>query len=312
MIADMEEEKKVKKSGTGRYIWRLFYPVLLLFGVQLLAEFVFGFFVSLKYALANPQLYSDIRELLRQSEQYLLGILLENANIISIISSVVAAPLLLLFMHLDTKRSYREGTHETYDKVPAAFYVVVVLLGIATAVTANNLISISGIYQLEAEYQEQLGEIIYSGGIIIELLSVVILGPVVEELCFRGLVYRRMRERASVKFSMFFSALIFAVFHGNIVQGVYAFMLGLLMAYVYEKFKNIVAPILFHVGANLFSVIVTETGVLDFVEESDKAAIIYIAAGAILTLVFLWIVHEKVSPRLLIPSEASQREEPEM
>lgn len=305
----MEEKKIVKKTGTGRFIWRLFYPVLILFGVQFVAEFIFGFFAALRYALANPQLYNEFQEMLRQSEQYLLEVLLENANILSIISSVIAIPLFILFMHLDTKRRYREGTHETYDKVPAGFFVVAVLLGVTTAVTVNNLIEISGIYQIDSEYMDQFSEIIYSGGIIVELLSIVVLGPVVEELCFRGLIYRRMRERCPVKLSMFFSALIFALFHGNLVQGIYAFILGMFMAFVYERFKNVIAPILFHVGANLFSVIATETGALDFVTESNTAAIMYIAAGAILTVLFLWIIYEKVRPKLLIPSEASQREE---
>ena len=42
------------------------------------------------------------------------------------------------------------------------------------------------------------------------------------------------------------------------MQLVYAFIIGLMLAYVYEKFKTIWVPIVFHMGANLISILITE------------------------------------------------------
>ena len=48
------------------------------------------------------------------------------------------------------------------------------------------------------------------------------------------------------------SGLLFGLFHGNLVQAVYATLLGIVLAIVYEIYDSILAPILFHAVANLF------------------------------------------------------------
>ncbi len=51
-------------------------------------------------------------------------------------------------------------------------------------------------------------------------------------------------------------------------QGIYAFLLSLLMVYVKEKYHTMTAPILFHMSANIYSVLATETALVDWVTES--------------------------------------------
>lgn len=60
------------------------------------------------------------------------------------------------------------------------------------------------------------------------------------------------------KKAILFSAVIFAIIHGNIVQFLYALVFGLLLSYVYESFESIKAPIILHASANLGSVLLTE------------------------------------------------------
>ena len=69
---------------------------------------------------------------------------------------------------------------------------------------------------------------------------------------------KRLRDFCNAKLAIIISAVFFGVFHGNLVQFVYAFIIGLMLAYVYEKMKTIWATIVFHVGANLLSVLITE------------------------------------------------------
>ena len=56
---------------------------------------------------------------------------------------------------------------------------------------------------------------------------------------------------------MLISSAIFGIIHGNLVQFIYAFLIGMILSFVYEKFKNIWAPIILHAGANLLSVLLT-------------------------------------------------------
>ena len=46
------------------------------------------------------------------------------------------------------------------------------------------------------------------------------------------------------------------MFHQNWVQAPYAIIIGLVAVFVYEKYKSIIAPILFHMSANIASVLI--------------------------------------------------------
>ena len=103
---------------------------------------------------------------------------------------------------------------------------------------------------------EDTGEILNNASIGIQVLSTVVIAPIVEELIFRGLVFSKIRRISNVKIAAVLSALLFGIYHGNWIQAPYAFLMGLAAAYVYEKYKNILAPILLHASANLFSALI--------------------------------------------------------
>lgn len=73
--------------------------------------------------------------------------------------------------------------------------------------------------------------------------------PVTEELLFRGLVLRSI-EPYGKKFAIFASALMFGLYHGNIIQIPFAFAVGLVLAYVTVEY-NIGWAILLHTFNNL-------------------------------------------------------------
>ena len=47
------------------------------------------------------------------------------------------------------------------------------------------------------------------------------------------------------------SALMFGIYHGNLVQGIYAFLIGMLLCLVYERTGRLLAAALFHGAGNL-------------------------------------------------------------
>ena len=87
------------------------------------------------------------------------------------------------------------------------------------------------------------------------------LDPLVEEVVCRGLVYRRLRDYVGVWPAVLVSGLMFGIYHGNVVQGIYASVLGILMALLVEITGSLWASILFHVGANFISTFFSEFGV---------------------------------------------------
>ncbi len=81
------------------------------------------------------------------------------------------------------------------------------------------------------------------------LLAGCFIGPFVEELFFRGLLYSWMREHIPAVLSIIITSLLFASLHGQLspVQ----FIGGLLFASIYEWRKNIWAPFVVHALGNL-------------------------------------------------------------
>ena len=76
-----------------------------------------------------------------------------------------------------------------------------------------------------------------------------ILAPVAEEILFRGYVLRSLRPFGK-RFAIFGSALLFGLFHGNLLQTPYAFLVGLILGYVTVEY-SIGWAVLIHVFNNL-------------------------------------------------------------
>ncbi len=86
-----------------------------------------------------------------------------------------------------------------------------------------------------------------------ELLSIVIVGPIVEELLFRGVVFHYLEKIKGGWFPIVFSALAFGLWHREPVQIVYTAMIGLLYGMIYFKVRDLRVTILLHMFNNLLS-----------------------------------------------------------
>jgi membrane protease YdiL (CAAX protease family) len=73
----------------------------------------------------------------------------------------------------------------------------------------------------------------------LSILVVIIIGPVAEELVFRGIVLGFFLKKYSSKRAIVLSALIFAMIHMNPYQFLPAFGLGILLGWIYYMSKNI-------------------------------------------------------------------------
>ena len=76
-----------------------------------------------------------------------------------------------------------------------------------------------------------------------------ILAPVTEEILFRGVVLRKLIPYGK-RFAILCSAVTFGLFHGNLVQAPFAFLVGLVLGYVAAEY-NICWAMLLHMVNNL-------------------------------------------------------------
>lgn len=136
-------------------------------------------------------------------------------------------------------------------------------LGSMALALALNLILLSSPLPGWSAGFRQAQEAMYQGSIWMELAASGAAAAVMEELLFRGLLYGRMRELLGAGSAVLWSALAFGVCHGNLVQGVYGFLMGCFLAYLMERFGTVLIPILAHMSANVFLIFLTEGGGLD-------------------------------------------------
>ena len=135
--------------------------------------------------------------------------------------------------------------------------------GLLLARGFNGLIGLTPLPQLFPAY-ESVTEAMYGGSLLSQTLASVVTAPILEELLTRGLVYGRLRPYfTDPRPAVLLGALIFALFHGNVVQGTYAFFLGLYFVSLYEAYQSLLLPMLAHAAANASSILLEQTDWLD-------------------------------------------------
>ena len=82
------------------------------------------------------------------------------------------------------------------------------------------------------------------------IFLVAILPAMNEEFIFRGMVYGAYRKEGRIWPAVILSGLVFGFMHMNINQAMYAFLLGVTMALLFEATGSIWATILFHFVTN--------------------------------------------------------------
>lgn len=257
----------MQTDGPMRRLFRILYPLgiyILISNAVILAFFSLG----LKGAATTAEAL----------KQYQLEILF--------ISGVITLPVLVIFIK-------RDHICDSFQNPPLWGYFVLVLIGVSSCIGLNGLIRI-GTDLFRAPGYEEITEGFYHSRILMEILTIGILVPVVEELVFRGLIYRRMRTFTGAGQACFFSALLFAIYHGNLVQGLYAFLMGFLFAVMYECFRRIAAPVILHVAANLVSVLASEYHIFDTVSARMGPFILLTAGTLILTFILLFVIKDKL------------------
>ncbi|NLD20475.1 MAG: CPBP family intramembrane metalloprotease [Clostridiales bacterium] len=91
-------------------------------------------------------------------------------------------------------------------------------------------------------------------------LSVVAIGPIVEELIFRGLIFNEAEKIRAGWFPVIMSAVLFGLFHMEFVQIIYTIIMGFIFGLVYQRTRSFVLVCYMHILNNL---LVTPPGILD-------------------------------------------------
>lgn len=227
----------VKKESLIVKLWNVLWPLL----IYQIAQSMFAICGSA--VLTSHAISKGITE-----EQALMDLYNQYALVFLIAAALICIPIYYKMYRKDEKKAGREHQNLT---LKGSDYLAIIVCGAALALAVNNLISITPLPYLFSGYEE-VNDALYGGGILLQILGAGILGCIVEELSLRAITYNRMKHYWGRKYAIIFSAAVFGIYHMNVVQAVYAFVLGLFFAWVYDRYDTLWAPIIAHMSANLF------------------------------------------------------------
>lgn len=136
------------------------------------------------------------------------------------------------------------------EKEKGLSYILLFVLAVALAVGMNLLLAFIGLTQASEQYTE-VATRQYGVAFGLGILLYGVVSPLVEEVVFRGLIYNRLKLYFKVPVAILVCGALFGLYHGNIVQGVYGCILGIVITLAYEWYGSFWAPVLFHSVANI-------------------------------------------------------------
>lgn len=154
-----------------------------------------------------------------------------NSYIVSILNLLIFLPMLI--------REYKQYKDKYEGEIKYVFNMMI--LGFSLSMILNFII-----YILSPTDKINLN--------IFYVINIAVVGPILEEYLFRGIVYNKLLEFNSEKKACLIATIIFAFMHINgMYNMIYAFIMGYILNIIYIKQKSLKSAIIFHIIINIAS-----------------------------------------------------------
>jgi len=274
-------------------VWKIICYPLMYIGIQtvvvFLYLFVLGFGMAMQLAIENiasgEVLQVENIDIEGMSEQLLSQFDIKVPLVISIFIT-----LFVLFLIMKTE--WAENKFWSFNKIKFYPVFLCVVLGIFF-----NFFTVGAMNLMPLREQEQNLYNMLGTNLTFEIISIAMLTPILEELIFRGIVQKRLTLKMRISSALILQALIFSFFHFNLLQGVYIFVLGIIIGMIYIWFDSIWYSVLIHGVYNATSVVIFHT----VAEREISVSYLMILAGvslviSIFSLVLLFDKRNKSEP----------------
>ncbi|KAA6351586.1 hypothetical protein EZS27_001109 [termite gut metagenome] len=225
----------------------------------------------------------------------------ENANTWIILLSMLASDILML-VYLYKGGYINKREKQTWSLISTKFLVIAVLITFPVIFLLDYLLSLLAWLPniMEQEFDRLLSN--WFGIVLIALL-----GPVFEEILFRGAITKVLLKHYSPTKAIIISALIFGIIHWNPVQIVGGGLLGLLLAWIYYKTGSLLPGILIHIINNslsvFFSRVYPDTNYVKDIMDERTFYVLF----ALSVILLIW-VYKKIKTTALSPPNWREKE----
>lgn len=134
--------------------------------------------------------------------------------------------------------------------------------------------------------ESSVEEVYNYSGLFISMLITVICAPIMEELFFRAIIFKRISRKSNIYLGMIVSSLVFGLLHIELAI-IGAFIFGIACCILYIKYKNILIPMTIHFLNNLIAFLpqLDINSPADTSQITNTDAIVSLSFGSILFLI---------------------------
>uniref|UniRef100_UPI0040562B71 CPBP family glutamic-type intramembrane protease n=1 Tax=Agathobacter sp. TaxID=2021311 RepID=UPI0040562B71 len=229
-------------------------PCLLGIGLQLAASFYLMLLSALFVFLCKPATSHQSP----MSDLMLLWMDMDFNTMIMVVFAIFCIAVFGIWYYKSCGGNFRPDVKKSFHPMQLA--------GIACLVPGTQFMSsilIGFLSMLFPSWLEAYEALMETAGLdenisVIMMVYSVCLAPISEELIFRGVTMRIARRAFPFWIANIIQAVLFGVFHMNMLQGCYAFALGLFLGYICEHGGTIYHVIFFHFLFNLWGTTASE------------------------------------------------------
>ena len=297
-----------KKSPVKKILIALAISAAFLIGymlIQLAVSAVFMAVLTFMAAAVNPQLAvagnAENPDALRD---YVTDIYMEHVAEIFIISGVLMLGIIFLVLLLTCKKGRWQMAKilRLPERMKGGRGFGVLALCFAAGLMFNaGFVALIELIPFPESWLEANNEsvgAIMRGSILAAILATSVIAPLVEELLFRGIFYTSLRDaipgrrRAAMLIAGAVVSVVFGIYHGNILQGIYTCAFSVLLVAIYEMTGSVWGPVAMHMGFNSSWIISWLLLIVFNVIGLPAGGAIFLAISAALVVgIFLLTVH---------------------
>lgn len=147
---------------------------------------------------------------------------------------------------------YESGLKKILNFKDLVFIITLTVAGFFLANIISQFIS-AAIPEAGQKFKSVMDSVLVDGNIF-GVIATALLGPIAEELVFRGLLVKNAKKEFGLIGCMVLSGIAFGIMHLNPIQGIYAIPLGMIFAYFAYRYNSIIPTILAHIINNSIAV----------------------------------------------------------
>ena len=234
------------KRQTGAFALSLL-PILMWMAIQVVLVWGLGYMITwlgngISFLGGNPQ---DLYTFWEENPSYLINILMDSLMLI---------PAGLWYRRLPAREKTRQGG---FFGLSPLWLFLLPAAGLALQLLSGLYLRL--VFAVFPEWLRYYTYVLENLGMteptLLPLLYTIVFAPVTEELIFRGLSLKILEMEFPFWAANILQAFYFGTMHGNMVQGIYAFLSGMVLGYLVKRKGTLAAGILCHFGVNLSGVL---------------------------------------------------------